>query len=88
MFVTEMKWSKNTERYKNSISPVREVNKIMSLLTETMDQTEKDRKGIHRLYRISTSAGYVLTSAQDAMTFNNFHEGIHLGVILGHRKLV
>jgi hypothetical protein len=67
-----------------------EVNKIMSLLTETIDLTEKDieKKVFTDFTEYPTSAGYVLTSAQDAMAFNNFHEGIHLGVILGHRKLV
>jgi hypothetical protein len=48
----------------------------------------RHRKDIFKLLRNIYSTGYVLTSAQDAMTFNNFHEGIHLGVILGLRKLV
>jgi hypothetical protein len=67
-----------------------EVDEILSLLTQTMDQIEHDiEKDIFTNFtEYPTSAGYVLTSAQDAMTFNNFHEGIHLGVILGLRKLV
>jgi hypothetical protein len=67
-----------------------EVDEILSLLTQTMDQTEHDiEKDIFTNFtEYPTSTGYVLTSAQDAMTFNNFHEGIHLGVILGLRKLV
>jgi hypothetical protein len=50
-------------------------------------QSTTSKRYFHKLYGISTPL-YVLTSAQDAMTFNNFHEGIHLGVILGLRKLV
>jgi len=35
-----------------------------------------------------TSAGVVLRSFEDALHFNNFHEGIHLGVILSLAKIV
>lgn len=35
-----------------------------------------------------TSAGIRLGSIEDAIVFNNFHEGIHLGYILALRKLV
>jgi hypothetical protein len=79
------------EKYRKVVKPAfcqsRKVNK-MSLLTETIDLTEKDikRRCSQTLPSIHLT-GYVLTSAQD-MAFNNFHEGIHLGVILGHRKLV
>jgi hypothetical protein len=67
-----------------------EVDEIMSLLTQTINQTEIDIQNevFKNFTEYPTSAGYELTSAQDAMSFNNFHEGIHLGVILGHRKLV
>jgi len=75
-----------TEHFANQ----EEVDEILSLLTLTMDQTDKDieNKIFKNFTEYPTSTGYVLTSAQDAMTFNNFHEGIHLGVILGLRKLV
>lgn len=67
-----------------------EVDEILSLLTQTIAKTEVDiRNNVFTNFtEYPTSTGYVLTSAQDAMTFNNFHEGIHLGVILGLRKLV
>lgn len=67
-----------------------EVDEILLLLMKTIDQTEQDitNSSFTNYTEYPTSVGYVLTSAQDAMTFNNFHEGIHLGVILGLRKLV
>ena len=67
-----------------------EVDEILSLMTQTIAKTEVDiRNNVFTNFtEYPTSTGYVLTSAQDAMTFNNFHEGIHLGVILGLRKLV
>jgi len=35
-----------------------------------------------------TSTGFVLDSIENAIAFNNYHEGIHLGVILALKKLV
>ena len=35
-----------------------------------------------------TSVGIVLGNIEDALKFNNFHEGIHLGTILAQRKMV
>jgi len=53
-----------------------------------LDQTEKDLEaGIFKTYQeYPTSTGYVITSVQDALNFNNFHEGIHLGYILALKK--
>ena len=36
----------------------------------------------------TTSANVTLNNIQDAIEFNNFHEGIHLGYILALKKLV
>ena len=35
-----------------------------------------------------TSTGFVLKSNIDSMTFNNFHEGLHIGVIMSMRKFM
>ena len=35
-----------------------------------------------------TSTGFVLKNNRDSMEFNNFHEGLHIGVIMAIRKLV
>ena len=52
------------------------------------DQTEADvRAGTFRQYReYRTTPGVVLASVADALRFNLFHEGIHLGTILALRK--
>jgi hypothetical protein len=36
----------------------------------------------------TTSVNVTLSNIEDAFSFSNFHEGIHLGVILSLRKLV
>ena len=65
-----------------------EVDLIKKLLLTTLNQTEKDLKD--RIFKnfneYPTSTGFVLRSIEDALNFNNFHEGIHLGYILALRK--
>lgn len=65
-----------------------EVAEIKSLLFTTVDQTEKDLKSdIFKEYQeYPTSTGFVIHSAEEAINFNNFHEGIHIGYILALKK--
>ena len=54
------------------------------------DQVEADlRAGTFRQYReYTTTPGVVLADVGDALRFNLFHEGLHLGSILALRKRV
>lgn len=65
-----------------------EVDKVKGLLFTTLDQTEKDLEaGLFTTYNeYPTSTGFVLKSVEDALNFNNYHEGIHLGYVLALRK--
>ena len=65
-----------------------EVDQVRSLLFTTLDQTEKDiEAGIFKSFQeYPTSTGFVLKSIEDAMNFNNFHEGIHFGYVLALKK--
>ncbi len=46
-------------------------------------------KGIFKSYSpYTTSVNVTLDSIEKAIDFNNFHEGIHLGILLGLKKLV
>ena len=65
-----------------------EVDLIKKLLLTTLNQTEKDLKDqiFKNFNEYPTSTGFVLRSIEDALHFNNFHEGIHLGYILALRK--
>lgn len=53
-------------------------------------QFEEDfNKGIFKSYNeYTTSVNVTLRSINEAFDFNNFHEGIHLGIILQLKKLV
>jgi formate dehydrogenase maturation protein FdhE len=67
-----------------------EVDEIKSLLSKTVDQTKEDYdNGIFKNYQeYATSTGFVLSNVEDAMVFNNFHEGLHIGILMSLRKLV
>lgn len=67
-----------------------EVDTLKTLLTSLVDNTKKDlAAGKFQTYNeITTSTGFNLASVEDAMTFNNFHEGLHLGYILSILKFL
>ena len=83
------------EHYKRGTRPERDVtqheaNEIKSLLFTTIDKSEADyKKGLFTGYtERKTEFGFVLSSIEDAIAFNNYHEAVHLGVIMGLRKFV
>lgn len=83
------------EKYKKGTKPEQEVSQvevdeIKSLLLDTIEKTEEDYgNGIFKNYQeYPTSTGFVLTSAEGAMTFNSFHEGLHIGIIMSIRKFL
>jgi len=61
-----------------------EVNYIRSVLFLPLEQTEKDyNAGKFKTFNEYTvSTGSTLTNVDEALAFNNFHEGIHYGYIL------
>ena len=67
-----------------------EFEEVTDLLAGLPDTSEEDfNEGIFEKYNAyETSTGFVLDSFDTAVNFNNYHEGIHLGVILALKKLV
>lgn len=67
-----------------------EADEIRELLFSTIAKTEEDYKaGLFTTYtERKTEFGFILSSVEDAITFNNYHEGVHLGVMMGLRKFV
>jgi len=65
-----------------------EVEEIRSLLFTTLAKISEDySNGIfnnYNEYTVSTKS--TLTNVKEALEFNNFHEGIHLGYILALKK--
>jgi hypothetical protein len=67
-----------------------EVDEIRTLLSTTLEQVQEDfADGIFQNYtEYTTSMGYTLKNVNGALDFNNYHEGIHTGIIMSIRKFV
>lgn len=65
-----------------------EIDEILGFLFSTVEWTIEDfENGLFKKFNeYPTSAGVTLKNVDDAITFNLFHEGLHLGAILSLRK--
>ena len=83
------------DKYKKGSKPEHlatqaDVDQIKSLLFDIIDQTQADYgSGVFTQFtEYPTSSGFVLKNVKDAMAYNNFHEGLHLGIIMSLKKVV
>jgi hypothetical protein len=67
-----------------------EFEEVKELFVALPDTLEEDfEAGIFQNFtEYPTSAGYVLDSFESAVVFNNFHEGIHYGIIRSIKKFL
>jgi hypothetical protein len=81
--------------YRKGTSPQRsvdteEIYHIEGLLSATSQQTKTDYN--HRVFKrykpYTTSTKSTLNTVEEAVEFNNSHEGMHLGYILALQKLI
>lgn len=81
------KYKKGTVPTEEPVSEA-EIKEVETLLLSVPKQTEEDyAKGIFTSFESYTTTPKVtLNSVEDAITFNVFHEGIHLGSILALRR--
>lgn len=65
-----------------------EMATLENMLFSTLEQTQEDyRIGRFKEYEAyTTSAKVTLSSVEEALQFNLYHEGLHLGAILGLQK--
>lgn len=84
------------DRYKKGTQPEGivvqdEIEEIRRLLFATLDQTEADYaagKFTHYQEFTISSVGFTLRNIDDALLFNDFHEAMHLGIMLQLRKFI
>lgn len=67
-----------------------EFEEVVELLLGLPDTLQEDYEaGIFENYiEYPTSTGFTLTSIENAIPFNNFHEGIHYGIIRSIKKFL
>lgn len=83
------------EKYKSGTIPTgtttqEEVDELKVLLISLLEKTKKDyNNGIFKSYEeYTTGTGFHLATTEEAMEFNNCHEGIHLGIMMQIRKFI
>lgn len=85
------------EKYRKGTRPqevitAAEVAQIRDLLFRTINQTQADyNAGLFRtstFRSFTTMSGFTLTSVEDALAFNNYHEAIHTGIMMGIRRFI
>ena len=83
------------EKYQNGSRPdgkttQAEVDEIKKLLSEMVEKTKTDfEAGIFKeFHSYQTKTGFHLGTLKEAVEFNNYHEGIHLGIMLQIKKFL
>lgn len=83
------------EKYQNGSRPdgkttQTEVDEIKKLLSEMVEKTKSDfEAGVFKEFHpYQTKTGFHLGTWKEAMEFNNYHEGIHLGIMLQIKKFL
>lgn len=76
--------------YPEKVYSSEEIAEIKNLLQQTVDGLEEDYE--HGMFtsfsQYPTSYNIVLHSTEDAIRFNNIHEGLHLGYMMALRKAI
>ncbi|MCG2612268.1 DinB family protein [Flavobacterium sp. SM15] len=87
--------SEMVEKYKKGTKPEvpvsqEEIEQIKQLLFATLEQTKNDfSANIFKEYNaFTTMSGFNIRNAQEAMEFNNYHEGVHTGVMMRISKFL
>lgn len=87
--------SEMVEKYKKGTKPEvpvsqGEVEQIKALLFATLEQTKNDfSANIFKDYNaFTTMTGFHIRNAQEAMEFNNYHEGVHTGIMMRISKFL
>ena len=82
-------------RFKKGTRPERdlsqsEVDEIKGLLISTVEKTKEDydNEVFQNFHEYTVMTKNTLTNVLEAIEFNNFHEGVHLGAILALKKFV
>ena len=67
-----------------------EIEALKAAFLTAIEATEKNYKnGSFKNFKTyKTSQGFSLISIEDGIEFSNFHEGMHLGIIMALKKLV
>ncbi|MBS7786076.1 DinB family protein [Flavobacterium sp. CYK-55] len=85
------------EKYRKGTKPegdvdADEVAQIRALLFKTIEQTQADYQSGKfsgtTFNGFTSMSGFTMNSTEDAIAFNNYHEAVHTGIMMGIRKFI
>jgi hypothetical protein len=83
------------DKYKRGTKPEhsvgqKEVDEMKVLLFSTLEKTKKDysEKLFQNYNEFTSMSGFTMKSVTDAIEFNNYHEALHLGIMMQIRKFI
>ena len=82
------KYKKGT--FPNQNCTEEEVSELKKLMFNTLEQIKVDfNNDVFKNYtEFTTMTGFLVNSAKAAMEFNNFHEGLHIGIMMQLKKFI
>lgn len=85
-WVNEFKKETKPERNYSQV----DLDYLKDVLYSTISQTEKDynENNFKEFINYETTNKFLLNCVEDSIQFNNFHEGMHLGIIMQMKKFV
>jgi uncharacterized damage-inducible protein DinB len=84
--IDEFRKGTKPERFYNE----EDIEELKSIFIEVIDRTEQDYnlEVMNQYKEYPTSYGLILKNIDEALEFNNIHEGLHMGYIMAMKKLV
>lgn len=84
--IDEFRKGTKPERFYNE----EDIDELKSMFIEVIDRTEQDYnlEILNEYKEYPTSYGVVLKNTEEAIAFNNIHEGLHMGYIMAMKKMV
>lgn len=83
------------QKYKKGTRPESDVtqqqlDEIRSLLFETVNKSKEDynNKIFRNFTEFTTMTGFTIRNVEDALSFNYYHEAMHIGMMMGIRKFI
>ena len=83
------------EKYKKGTKPEHivaqdEVDEMKLLLFSTLEKTRRNfaENAFQNYNEFTTMSGFKIKSSADAIVFNNYHEGLHTGILMQIRKFI
>ncbi len=90
MYISDDLFLKYKPGTKPTTTSQTEVDELKDLLISLVDKTQDDfaTEKFSSFNEFTTRTGFQVSSLKEAIDFNNYHEGLHLGFMMNIRKFI